>query len=256
MAADVRIKRIYEQASPEDGARLLVDRVWPRGVTKEAAALTAVAQGDRAQHRVAQMVRSRARALRRIPPPLPRRDQGQRAGARAPSALPRGWSHDAALCRPRSGAQQRGRACGLSARSGREAACPSFGVSRATGPRAIVRVAIVRCAARTLLRHGCADAPDAAHRLCPAADDAAGDGAGPPSHHRGGGAPLRHFPQPPDEGGADAGAGRFHRRAARPRRRAAARAPGRRHQSSARWCGRPRTASPWSSASTASATPV
>ena len=40
MAADVRIKRIYDQTSPEDGARLLVDRVWPRGVTKEAAALT------------------------------------------------------------------------------------------------------------------------------------------------------------------------------------------------------------------------
>ena len=40
MAADVRIKRIYERAGPDDGARLLVDRVWPRGVTKEAAALT------------------------------------------------------------------------------------------------------------------------------------------------------------------------------------------------------------------------
>jgi uncharacterized protein YeaO (DUF488 family) len=40
MAADVRIKRIYERAAPDDGARLLVDRVWPRGVTKEAAALT------------------------------------------------------------------------------------------------------------------------------------------------------------------------------------------------------------------------
>jgi uncharacterized protein YeaO (DUF488 family) len=40
MAADVRIKRIYERAAPDDGARVLVDRVWPRGVTKEAAALT------------------------------------------------------------------------------------------------------------------------------------------------------------------------------------------------------------------------
>jgi uncharacterized protein YeaO (DUF488 family) len=40
MAADVRIKRIYEPTRLEDGARLLVDRVWPRGVTKEAAALT------------------------------------------------------------------------------------------------------------------------------------------------------------------------------------------------------------------------
>ncbi len=40
MTADVRIKRVYEQASPDDGARLLVDRVWPRRVTKQAAALT------------------------------------------------------------------------------------------------------------------------------------------------------------------------------------------------------------------------
>ena len=40
MAADVRIKRIYERAGPDDGARLHVDRVWPRGVTKEEAALT------------------------------------------------------------------------------------------------------------------------------------------------------------------------------------------------------------------------
>jgi len=40
MTTAVRIKRIYEPASPEDGARLLVDRVWPRGITKEAAALT------------------------------------------------------------------------------------------------------------------------------------------------------------------------------------------------------------------------
>lgn len=32
---DIRIKRVYEQASPEDGFRVLVDRLWPRGLTKE-----------------------------------------------------------------------------------------------------------------------------------------------------------------------------------------------------------------------------
>ncbi len=31
----IRIRRVYEPASPEDGARLLVDRLWPRGVKKE-----------------------------------------------------------------------------------------------------------------------------------------------------------------------------------------------------------------------------
>ena len=29
-----RVKRVYERASPEDGARVLVDRLWPRGVSK------------------------------------------------------------------------------------------------------------------------------------------------------------------------------------------------------------------------------
>ncbi len=32
-----RVKRIYEAADPKDGFRVLVDRVWPRGLTKEAA---------------------------------------------------------------------------------------------------------------------------------------------------------------------------------------------------------------------------
>lgn len=31
----IRIKRAYEPASPQDGTRILVDRLWPRGVTKE-----------------------------------------------------------------------------------------------------------------------------------------------------------------------------------------------------------------------------
>ncbi len=30
----VRIKRIYEAADPNDGTRILVDRLWPRGVKK------------------------------------------------------------------------------------------------------------------------------------------------------------------------------------------------------------------------------
>jgi uncharacterized protein YeaO (DUF488 family) len=37
----VRIKRVYEAPSANDGARVLVDRLWPRGLTKEAAALDA-----------------------------------------------------------------------------------------------------------------------------------------------------------------------------------------------------------------------
>jgi len=37
----VRLKRVYDAPSANDGARVLVDRLWPRGVTKEAAALDA-----------------------------------------------------------------------------------------------------------------------------------------------------------------------------------------------------------------------
>ncbi len=32
----IRLKRAYEKAESEDGARLLVERLWPRGVKKEA----------------------------------------------------------------------------------------------------------------------------------------------------------------------------------------------------------------------------
>lgn len=39
-ASHVRIKRAYEAPMPEDGARILIDRLWPRGVKKEALALT------------------------------------------------------------------------------------------------------------------------------------------------------------------------------------------------------------------------
>lgn len=35
----IAIKRIYEAAAPEDGQRILVDRLWPRGVSKERAHL-------------------------------------------------------------------------------------------------------------------------------------------------------------------------------------------------------------------------
>src|SRR5580698_10005180 len=37
--ASIQIKRIYEKPTLTDGMRILVDRLWPRGVSKEAAAL-------------------------------------------------------------------------------------------------------------------------------------------------------------------------------------------------------------------------
>jgi len=35
----IRIKRIYDPPEPDDGKRLLVDRLWPRGVARETARL-------------------------------------------------------------------------------------------------------------------------------------------------------------------------------------------------------------------------
>jgi uncharacterized protein YeaO (DUF488 family) len=39
MALDVRTKRVYDPAEPADGHRVLIDHVWPRGVTRERARL-------------------------------------------------------------------------------------------------------------------------------------------------------------------------------------------------------------------------
>jgi uncharacterized protein YeaO (DUF488 family) len=39
LARGLRIKRVYEAAAKEDGFRVLVDRLWPRGLTKEKARL-------------------------------------------------------------------------------------------------------------------------------------------------------------------------------------------------------------------------
>ncbi len=36
---NVKLKRAYEKPAPEDGMRILVDRLWPRGIKKEAAVI-------------------------------------------------------------------------------------------------------------------------------------------------------------------------------------------------------------------------
>jgi len=37
--ADIAVKRIYEDPAATDGCRVLVDRLWPRGLSKEKAAI-------------------------------------------------------------------------------------------------------------------------------------------------------------------------------------------------------------------------
>ena len=39
MPSQIRVRRVYDAPSPADGARVLVDRVWPRGLRKDAAHL-------------------------------------------------------------------------------------------------------------------------------------------------------------------------------------------------------------------------
>ncbi|GAA3194994.1 MULTISPECIES: DUF488 domain-containing protein [Streptomyces] len=39
-ADGLRVRRVYETPEPSDGARVLVDRLWPRGLSKEDAQLT------------------------------------------------------------------------------------------------------------------------------------------------------------------------------------------------------------------------
>jgi uncharacterized protein YeaO (DUF488 family) len=40
MSHHIACRRVYEQSAPSDGARILVDRVWPRGLRKEQLGLT------------------------------------------------------------------------------------------------------------------------------------------------------------------------------------------------------------------------
>ncbi len=39
-APDIRVKRVYDPPDAQDGARVLVDRLWPRGARKDEAKLT------------------------------------------------------------------------------------------------------------------------------------------------------------------------------------------------------------------------
>ena len=103
----LRIKRVYEPATPGDGARVLVDRLWPRGLNKEEAHLD-----DWLQRRASRVVRARPAALRRVPEALRARARGRRcADAPRRSGSPCHARHaDARLRGEGRGAQQRGRA--------------------------------------------------------------------------------------------------------------------------------------------------
>jgi antitoxin (DNA-binding transcriptional repressor) of toxin-antitoxin stability system len=58
-AGKLQVKRAYEPPAPEDGVRILVDRLWPRGLSKQKAAVDRWMKGHRAERRLTQMVPSR-----------------------------------------------------------------------------------------------------------------------------------------------------------------------------------------------------
>ena len=59
----IRIKRVYSEPSASDGVRILVDRVWPRGISKERAHIVELAKGCSAEHVASPMVRTRSRPM-------------------------------------------------------------------------------------------------------------------------------------------------------------------------------------------------
>ncbi len=58
---ELRIKRAYLPAEPADGHRILIDRLWPRGLSKEAAAIDEWAKEVTPLDRSAPMVRTQRR---------------------------------------------------------------------------------------------------------------------------------------------------------------------------------------------------
>ena len=55
---NVKIKRVYERPEKEDGTRILVDRLWPRGLTKAKASVDLWLKDVAAQHGTPEVVRS------------------------------------------------------------------------------------------------------------------------------------------------------------------------------------------------------
>ena len=71
-----RVAGVYDRPTPEDGARVLVDRLWPRGLSKVNAALDTWCKEYRPLERAPHLVRTRPRSIRRVCRPLSVRARG------------------------------------------------------------------------------------------------------------------------------------------------------------------------------------
>ncbi len=74
---ELRLKRVYDDPAPDDGFRVLVDRLWPRGLTKERAALDLWAKEVAPSLGAAQgLACRRGGCVERLRGRLPRRTRG------------------------------------------------------------------------------------------------------------------------------------------------------------------------------------
>ena len=55
----LKLKRAYDPVAKDDGTRFLVERLWPRGLSKDTAAPRCVDEGRRTKHRTQAVVQSR-----------------------------------------------------------------------------------------------------------------------------------------------------------------------------------------------------
>jgi hypothetical protein len=56
----IRLRRAYEPPGPEDGVRILIDRLWPRGIGKSGGRHRSLAEGRGSEQRAAPLVRARS----------------------------------------------------------------------------------------------------------------------------------------------------------------------------------------------------
>ena len=69
-ASEVTIKRAYEPRSPHDGTRVLVDRLWPRGVKKAKAGISQWMKEIAPSNELRKWFGHDPGALGGVPPPL------------------------------------------------------------------------------------------------------------------------------------------------------------------------------------------
>ena len=85
MPIDVHVKRIYDEPGSGDGYRVLIDHVWPRGVSRERARLDEWARELAPSDDLRRWFAHDPDEIRGIPSPLPRRARRPARAARAGS---------------------------------------------------------------------------------------------------------------------------------------------------------------------------